>query len=461
MLAFAAKAKAAKAQAVRTVELGESGPTPSPESRPVALHDFSRIPVHAPVPGQVQLKKEVSAPDDGCEHEADRVAATVMRLNDQKDLVSKPVEDEDDVPIKELGVAEKVMAKVDTWRDQGPGADDRTVEPDIETRIQTMRGGGRPLVASERQFMETRFAADFDAVRIHTNDEADTCSRVLQARAFTLGSDIFFRGGEYVPGAPGSRRLLAHELTHSIQQGAVMAGALRGGQIGARSTAVLQRQPVIAPPIAPPPVGRATLNFLPILMDQAPTGWGVTVLDDPVFDITAFASGATWKCVITQADQQTHQGVRLMPGVVEVTPALVAAEANCATLKTMSTSLSSVASQGAHSGFYILAAVKAHEDEHVRQYKAGLPPHYGTLKAAVEALTVPLAGHTAASAKTAIKALPAYTAAMATFHAADVAANNATSSHVPIAPFNTAEHGVVDPMVATIGARRTALACPP
>jgi hypothetical protein len=127
----------------------------------------------------------------------------------------------------------------------------------------------------------------------------------------------------------------------------------------------------------------------------------------------------------------------------------------------MVTSLNSVASQGADSGFYMLAAVQAHEDVHIRQYRAGLAPLYAALKTAVEALTVPLAGNTATSAAAAIKALPAYTVAMATFHAGDVAVNNASGQHTPAAPFNTAEHSVVDPMIATIGARRTALTCPP
>ena len=226
---------------------------------------------------------------------------------------------------------------------------------------------------------------------------------------------------------------------------------------------VVQRQ---APPPGPDwvaPAGRASLNCLAILNDAVPTGsnWGVTHFDDPVIDITAYASGGSWSCMITQADEQTHQGVRLLPGQVEVTPALVAGEASCPRLKTMRTSLDSIASQGPKSGFYMIAAVQAHEDVHVSQYRAGMPPHYTTLKTAIEALTVPFAGTaTAAAAKAAIKALPAYTA-VATFHAADVAENNKTGTHSPVAPFNTAEHGVVDPMVTTIRARETALACPP
>jgi len=210
------------------------------------------------------------------------------------------------------------------------------------------------------------------------------------------------------------------------------------------------------------PAGRGTLNFLPILHDVVPPSWGRTIFDDPVFDISVYARPGVWRCVITKADQQTHQGVRLLPGVVEVTPALVAGEANCGRLQTMITSLNNVANQGAHSGFYMIGAVQAHENLHITQYRAGLPPHYTILRTAIEALTVPLASHnTARAAKAAIKALPAYTAAMATFHAADVAVNNATAAHAPVAPFNTAEHGVVNPMITTIRARRTALGCPP
>lgn len=230
-----------------------------------------------------------------------------------------------------------------------------------------------------------------------------------------------------------------------------------------RGRSVVQRQ---APPPGPdwvPPASRASLNFLGVLHDKVPTGtdWGVTHFDDPVVDITAYANAGGWKCVITQADEQTHQGVRLLPGQAEVTPALVAGEASCPRLKTMRTSLDSIASQGPKSGFYMVAAVQAHEDVHVSQYRADLPAHYTTLKTAIEALTVPFAGvATAAAAKTAIKALPAYTTAMATFLAAEVAVNNKTGTHSPVAPFSTAEHGVVDPMITTIRAREAALKCP-
>jgi hypothetical protein len=131
-------------------------------------------------------------------------------------------------------------------------------------------------------------------------------------------------------------------------------------------------------------------------------------------------------------------------------------------LQTMITSLDTVANQGTHSGFYMLSAVQAHENLHITQYRAALSPAFATFKTAVQALTVPFASHAnAAAAKAAIKALPAFATARATFQAADVSANNVTAAHTNAASFNTVEHSIVDPMITTIKARRTTLKCPP
>ncbi len=223
----------------------------------------------------------------------------------------------------------------------------------------------------------------------------------------------------------------------------------------------LQRQPGPPPPPAPPPPSVAGINYLPTLKDKAPGGWGVTTEDDVVVDITAYSSGGSWKCVVSKAEQQAHQGVRLLPGVKEVTAAKVAGS-NCATLNRMKKSLDEVADQKAHSGWYMLSAVQAHEDLHITQYRNKLNPAFATFKTSVEALSVPAASAAdAAAARTAIKALPAYTTAKAKLNAADVAANNATAAHSPMAPFITIEHGVVDPMITTIDARRTTLKCSP
>jgi hypothetical protein len=81
-------------------------------------------------------------------------------------------------------------------------------------------GRGGSLPASERSFMERRLGHDFGSVRIHTDERAAATAESVEARAFTVGSDIVFDAGEYRPGSQAGRRLLAHELTHVVQDAA-------------------------------------------------------------------------------------------------------------------------------------------------------------------------------------------------------------------------------------------------
>jgi peptidoglycan hydrolase-like protein with peptidoglycan-binding domain len=92
------------------------------------------------------------------------------------------------------------------------------VSPAIESDIDAMRGGGAPLDPTTRAFMEPRFGHDFSRVRVHTDARAATVARSLDALAFTVGDDIAFAPGQYRPGSDEGRALLAHELTHTIQQ---------------------------------------------------------------------------------------------------------------------------------------------------------------------------------------------------------------------------------------------------
>jgi hypothetical protein len=86
-------------------------------------------------------------------------------------------------------------------------------------QIDQARSGGRSLDGTTRKSMESAFDADFGGVRVHTGAAADRLNGELSARAFTTGSDIFFRQGEYDPSRSSGRELLAHELTHVVQQG--------------------------------------------------------------------------------------------------------------------------------------------------------------------------------------------------------------------------------------------------
>lgn len=98
------------------------------------------------------------------------------------------------------------------------GPEGGAVEKSVEQQIQAARGGGKALDKGTLSSMEQGFGANFGSVRVHTGGQADTLNRSLNSRAFTVGSDIFFRSGEYNPGSSGGKQLLAHELTHTVQQ---------------------------------------------------------------------------------------------------------------------------------------------------------------------------------------------------------------------------------------------------
>jgi len=88
--------------------------------------------------------------------------------------------------------------------------------PDIVYDV--LRSPGQPLDRGTREFMEGRFNHDFSAVRIHTDDRAADSARAVNARAYTVGSDVVFGRGQYRPATGDGKRILAHELTHTIQQ---------------------------------------------------------------------------------------------------------------------------------------------------------------------------------------------------------------------------------------------------
>lgn len=91
---------------------------------------------------------------------------------------------------------------------------------EIASDFTSRLGAGAPLDPASRSYFEPRFGHDFGDVRIHTGPQADTAAASVQARAFTLGRDVVFAAGEHDPGSAGGQRLLAHELTHVVQQSA-------------------------------------------------------------------------------------------------------------------------------------------------------------------------------------------------------------------------------------------------
>ena len=107
------------------------------------------------------------------------------------------------------------------------------VHPDVEAAIAAASGGGRSLDRDVSQRLEPAFGESLGDVRVHTGEQASALARAVSARAFTVGSDIFFGPGEYQPGSSAGSELIAHEVAHVIQQrGAPQSGPLTVSQPG-------------------------------------------------------------------------------------------------------------------------------------------------------------------------------------------------------------------------------------
>jgi hypothetical protein len=107
------------------------------------------------------------------------------------------------------------------------------VHPGVESAIAAAHGGGRPLDARLSRSLEPSLGESLGDVRVHTGAGAAALARAVSARAFTVGNDIFFGSGEYRPGSSEGKQLIAHEVTHTIQQrGAPAGGPLAVSQPG-------------------------------------------------------------------------------------------------------------------------------------------------------------------------------------------------------------------------------------
>ncbi|MCT7991999.1 DUF4157 domain-containing protein [Laspinema olomoucense] len=196
------------------------------------LAQVSALPPTAPSAPRfpIQAKLTVGAAGDKYEQEADRVARQVVNriqapqvnLNSSQ---SNPVQRK--ISIQALG---------------GEGGD---VSSEWESQLNQAKGGGQPLSPSLREPMEREFGADFSGVRVHTGGQADNLAKSIQAKAFTIGQEVFFQQGVYQPGSRDGQELIAHELAHVVQQGgsAVRRAPLRQLRFE-RSESIIQRKPL-------------------------------------------------------------------------------------------------------------------------------------------------------------------------------------------------------------------------
>ena len=207
--------------------------TPTPATRMPGQPFFAKAgggnffePATATAAPPVQMKLTVNKPGDKFEQEADRMADKVMRMPapagpDEK-LQRAPDDKLQKAPEEKVQRAELKDDKIQKKEDdklmrKGDGTP--AVAAGTQSAIRQKTSGGQPLSADVRGYMEPRFGADFSQVRVHHDPEAASLSNQLSARAFTHQNHVFFSRDQYQPGTSEGKQLLAHELTHTIQQG--------------------------------------------------------------------------------------------------------------------------------------------------------------------------------------------------------------------------------------------------
>ncbi len=157
-----------------------------------------------------QPKLNVGPANDMYEREADAVADKVMRMKDSKQIQTKrsPMNIQRLCPARE----EEQMGQ----RKELGGDNAICKAPSIVG--DAVRSGGKPLEKNARLFMENRIGYDFSNVKIHTGSVAAKSAQSINALAYTSGNSIVFNEGQYAPGTEYGKKLLAHELTHVVQQ---------------------------------------------------------------------------------------------------------------------------------------------------------------------------------------------------------------------------------------------------
>lgn len=181
-----------------------------------------------------QAKLEIGRPGDRFEREADSVADQIASGGD-----APAVQPMCDACSQEDEESEQGQSQEDLVQTQGEGAQEEkellqtksdstpAPVPDLQRRLDSAQGGGRPLPAQVSTEMGAAFGRNFGGVRVHTDPRAASISRDLGAQAFTHGGDIYFNQNRFAPYSPQGKHLLAHELAHVVQQGAASADGSR------------------------------------------------------------------------------------------------------------------------------------------------------------------------------------------------------------------------------------------
>jgi Domain of unknown function (DUF4157) len=173
------------------------------------------IPSKAPSPATTTLP----AQQDVCrKYETDTIADKINQMPEQNFIQRKCVHCEEEEKVQRKPLLSFIQRKEATGT--------REVSSNVNDQLQSSKGNGNSLEPGVKNFMENRFGTGFNEVKVHTNREAIQMNRDLNGKAFTVGNDIYFNEGQYNPNSGEGKKLLAHELTHTIQQGSNVSGRL-------------------------------------------------------------------------------------------------------------------------------------------------------------------------------------------------------------------------------------------
>jgi Domain of unknown function (DUF4157)/Phosphatidylinositol 3- and 4-kinase len=160
----------------------------------------------------IQPKLTIGAVGDKYEQEADRISQQVVSQ------INAP--ESSAIQRKQMPEEDEQLQMKPTVQRLGEG-NPLAAAPELEASIQQAKSGGQPLPEQIRQPMEQALGSDFSGVKVHADAQSHQLNQSIQAKAFTTGKNIFFRHGEYNPESRGGKKLLAHELTHVMQQSGV------------------------------------------------------------------------------------------------------------------------------------------------------------------------------------------------------------------------------------------------
>ncbi len=174
----------------------------------------SPVAVAEPAHGYIMTRLETGKPGDRYEVEAERTADMIMQSGDNYSAPGFHGEEAHQKPATPW--IQQISSRPAMQTSSGGATPSGSW---LETQLSQSKGSGTPLPEKPRSFMESRFGAEFGNVNIHTGAQATMLSQSINAQAFTHGNDIYFNQGKYNPKSSGGKHLLAHELTHVVQQG--------------------------------------------------------------------------------------------------------------------------------------------------------------------------------------------------------------------------------------------------